>query len=112
MSQYRLDRVNSLIQRELSQFFNKELEFPESALVTITEVETNVDIDEAKIWISVFPFGAAKKVLSFLNKKIGFCQQFLNKKLKMHFVPKISFSLDEIENQAGEIEDLLNKISK
>lgn len=112
MSQYRLAKVNSLIQQELSNFFCREMELPEGVLLTITDVNTTGDLKQTKIYVSVFPETMTKKVLSILEKRAGFFQKFLNKKLKMYFVPQISFILDKTENRAESVEDLLNKINK
>jgi ribosome-binding factor A len=110
MSQHRLAKINSLIQQELSNFFCRELELPEETLLTITGVETTGDLKQTKIYVSVFPQNMTQRVLSILEKRAGFFQNFLNKKLKMYFVPQISFILDNTENRAETVEDLLNKI--
>jgi len=107
---YRIEKVNSLIQQELSKIINREMEFPESSLVTVTSVETSVDLKQAKIWVSVFPIREAKKVLRLLNQKIGYLQGLLNKKLVMYPLPRIKFILDTTEEKAEEVERLLDKI--
>jgi len=112
MSQYRLAKVNSLIQQELSKFFCRELELPEGALLTIIDVKTTGDLKQTKIFVSIFPQSMTKKILFVLEKRAGFFQRFLNKKLKMYFVPRISFVLDNTENRAETVEDLLNKINQ
>jgi ribosome-binding factor A len=112
MSKFRTERVSSLIQQELSQVFCKELEFPSESLVTISAVEINAKIDEAKVWISVFPFKKSGQILGLLKKRAPYFQKMLNKKLTMHFVPHISFCLDSTENRAADIEELINRISK
>jgi len=110
MSQYRLAKINSLIQQELSSFFCRELELPEGALLTVTDVKTTGDLKQTEVYISIFPQSIAQKVLSALERRAGFFQKFLNKKLKIYFVPRISFVLDNTENRAETVEDLLNKI--
>lgn len=88
------------------------MELPEGVLLTITDVNTTGDLKQTKIYVSIFPETMIKKVLSTLEKRAGFFQKFLNKKLKMYFVPQISFILDKTENRAETVEDLLNKINK
>ncbi|MDD2646565.1 MAG: 30S ribosome-binding factor RbfA [Patescibacteria group bacterium] len=112
MSKFRTERVGSLIQQELGQSFCKELEFPVGSLVTISAVEINNKIDEANVWISVFPFKKSGQVLSLLKKRAPYFQKMLNKKLTMHFVPQIKFCLDTTEDRAADVEELINKISR
>ena len=44
----RIEKVNSLIQTELSQIFLKEVDFPKNILATITRVETVPNLSETK----------------------------------------------------------------
>lgn len=110
MSSRRLLKINELIRRELNQFFLKELDWPPGVLVTITQVKTFSDLREAIIWLSILPLGARSQVLKFLNKKISLCQNFLDRKLVMRYVPKIIFKIDDTEERAEEIENLLKEI--
>ena len=50
----RHQRVESLIQEELNQIILKEAEFP-GALVTVTAVMVQKDLDYANVMISVIP---------------------------------------------------------
>ncbi|MGC9048861.1 MAG: 30S ribosome-binding factor RbfA [Patescibacteria group bacterium] len=110
MTSCRLEKINSLIQQELSKIIAREIEVPENCLVTITSVETTADLEWAKILVSIFPSKEAKKILRFLNKKIGHLQKLLNQKLVMRPLPKIKFILDLSEDKAEGVERLLNKI--
>ncbi len=111
MSQRRQEQLNELIQQELSQIILREVEMPEDSLSTITNVEVDKDYLTAKVFLSVFPFKYSQRVLGKLRKKAGYLQFLLNRKLGMRLVPKIFFELDQTEEKASEIEDLLNKIS-
>lgn len=85
----------------------REIEFPAGILVTILGVKTTEDFKQAKIIISVFPFGKSELALEILNKNIYHIQQILNKKLRMRPVPKIFFRADATEENAGKVEILL-----
>jgi ribosome-binding factor A len=104
----RLERVNELLYREISQLFLRELDF-QNALVTITKVETSVDLRESKIMISVMPMEKTQTALQVLEKNIFDLQQIINKKLRMRPVPKIIFKIDESAAKAQYIEELLQK---
>ena len=58
--------MNSLIREELGKMFERELEFPE-ALVTITDVEVNPEMEAAIVNFSVLPSEKSDRVLEILN---------------------------------------------
>jgi len=107
----RLERVNELLYREISQLILRELNFY-NVLVSITKVETSADLREAKITFSAMPLEKTESALRILEKNIFDLQQLLNKKLKMRPVPKIRFEIDRSAAGAQRIEELLQKINK
>lgn len=109
MSQ-RIKRINELIKRELGKILLKEKNFYPDTLVTITRVETSTDLRQAKVYISCFPAENSQKILNRLKKSIYSLQQKINKLLKLKFVPKISFLEETKTKEAGEIEEILEKI--
>ena len=64
----RIQRVNQLIKKELSQIILREVNFPQSVLVTITRVEASRNLIQAKIYISVMPEEQSPQVLDVLAK--------------------------------------------
>jgi ribosome-binding factor A len=108
----RIQRVNSLIKNELSKIFLRELDFPNDILVTITRVETSVDLNQARVYISVMPAGQIDRVFEVLSKGIYDIQQKLNKRLKMRPIPKIKFEREEKTKEAGRVEELLEEIKE
>jgi ribosome-binding factor A len=108
----RLLRVNQLIKRELGRMLLREVEFDKKVLATITRVETSPDLLKAKVYISTFPANQSFFILQILNQQIFHLQQKLNKRLKMHPVPKIEFFEEKKTAEAGEIEEILEKLKK
>lgn len=109
---YRLEKINELIKRELGNIFLKDIDFELGVLVTILDVETTADLRQAAVTFSVLPCGRGQKILNNLNARIFFIQQLLNKKLKMHPVPKISFVLNADEAVGQRMDVLLGKIKE
>jgi ribosome-binding factor A len=104
---HRLEKINSLLERELGAIILREIEFPANILVTILAVKITEDHKQARVIISVFPFDKSELALEILNKNIYHIQQILNKKLRMRPVPKIFFRADATEENAGKVEILL-----
>jgi len=106
----RIQRLNSLIKREISQIILREFDFPLDVLVTITRAETSPDLTDSGIWVSVFPESQIEKVMTILNKRIYFIQQKLNQRLRMRPIPKIRFLKEKLTSEAGKIEGILERL--
>jgi len=107
----RIQRVNQLIKKELSQILLREVDFPTDILVTLTRVETSSDLRESKIFISVMPELKTKGIINFLNRKVYFLQQKLNKRLKMRPLPRLKFLEEKKTSEAGRIEEILEGLT-
>ena len=105
-------RVNQLIKKELSKILLQEIDFPRGILATMTRVETSVNLQESKVYISVFPEKEGVKILEILNKSVYRLQQKLNRRLKMRPLPRIRFAEEKATAEAGRIEELIEKIHK
>lgn len=107
---HRVERLNNLIQEEVSLLLHKEVEFGLGILVTVTRAEVSIDTAHAKVYISVLPQKHTGKVVETLRKNIYRLQQVLNKELRFRPVPKIEFvvdkSIDTFEHVEKIIEDL------
>jgi ribosome-binding factor A len=108
----RIQRVDSLIQKELSQIILREVEFSPDIFVTLTRVETVPNLTESKIFISVLPEGKLEIVLKILNKNIYNLQKKLNKRLRMRPIPRIVFLKEKTTSEAGRIEEILESLKK
>jgi len=107
---YRIEKVNELIKQELGKIILTEEEFGAEVLVTVMGVQTSDDLRHATVSVSALPTQEGKAVLKKLTAHAPNLQYLLNKKLKMHPVPKIRFALDETESNSQKIENLLNEI--
>jgi ribosome-binding factor A len=108
----RIQQINALIKRELSQILLKEIEFPPNILVTITRVETSSNLMESNIWVSALPEEKLKRSLEILSKNIYILQQRLNQRLKMRPIPRIKFLEEKRTREAGQVEEILEKLKK
>lgn len=110
MKSRRLEKINELIHRFISDFLRREYDF--DSLVTITSVSTSGNGQECAIGISVFPLEKAEPVLKEIQKNIYKIQQALNRGLRIRPVPKIRFKIDKSEEKGGEILQKISDIEK
>ncbi len=104
---YRPERVSNLIKEELSAIIVKNVEFPASSLVTITDVNVDKKLEHAKIGISVLPSEGADKVLRILSKVAGHLQYLLMKRVNIKPLPRIVFEIDHGIEKLAKIEKIL-----
>ena len=109
---FRIEKVNSLIQRELGNIILKEVDVFPGTLLTITRVECAGNLFSCKVYISVIPEESFKEVLALLNRHIYDLQQQLNKKMQMRPVPKMIFAKETKTVEASRIEELLEEIKE
>ncbi len=110
-SERRLAKLNNLLREELSKILDREIEFPEGSLITVTRAQTSPDARYAGIFISILG-KEEKKILEILSKNVYNIQQILNRRLKMRPVPKINFEIDEEELRREKVEKSLGELKR
>lgn len=111
MSYQRHQRVESLIREELNKILLKEAEF-DGALVTVTAVAVQKDLDYANISISVIPVEKNEEVLKLLEANRRRLQHLLYEKIHIKPMPEIRFKSDLGMEKAAEMERAFLEIEK
>ena len=108
MSQ-RMEKINELIQQELSKIIHKEYQLKKGLIATIQEVETAADLKTAKVWISIFPDleKDKEKYIEKLQAKAGEIQKILSPKINLKFTPKLQFKLDKTGIKVQKIDQII-----
>jgi ribosome-binding factor A len=94
---HRIERVNNLIRREISELIQYELRDPRlQSFVTVTEVSTSADLKYAKIFVSSMSGKQDEKnILEVLNSATGFLRTELAGKIRIRRIPELSFHWDD-----------------
>jgi ribosome-binding factor A len=94
---HRIERVNNLIRREISELIQYELRDPRlQSFVTVTEVSTSTDLKYAKIFVSSMSGKQEEKnILEVLNSATGFLRTELAGKIRIRRIPELSFHWDD-----------------
>jgi ribosome-binding factor A len=107
---HRLERVNELIRRELSELINREITF-QAALVTVQQVDITPDLKHAHVFVSVIGSDAeAKAAMARLHDSRAALQHLLSKRVVLKFTPHLHFKLDESIERGTRIINLLEQI--
>lgn len=105
------EKLNMLLRDELGKIIDREMEFPDGALVTITHIASSPDLRYATVFLSVFN-GNHDNILKMLAKNVYDIQQQLNKVLRMRPVPKIRFAIDQEEIRRESVEHSLAQLKQ
>ncbi len=89
-------RVNSEVQREMSQIIREEIKDPRvHPLTSVMEVEVTPDLKFAKIYVSVFGTEEEKqKTMEGLRKSASFARGQLARRMNLRNTPELTFVLD------------------
>ena len=110
MDSIRQNKVGRLIQRDLSEMFQKECkEFTAGAMLSVTAVRVSPDLSYAKIYVSIFPSERVEAVMKSLEEKNKSIRFILGKKVgkQMRIVPELRFFVDDSLDYIDKIDELL-----
>jgi ribosome-binding factor A len=109
----RPDKVSHAIKKEVSLIIHDELKDPRLGFVTITDVEMTPDLREARIYFSVLGKEEEhKNTKEALDSALGFIRRLIGQRIKLRFVPEISFREDRSSEYGARIEEILNQIKE
>jgi len=95
MSGFRPIRVGELIQAEIAELMLRHLKDPRLKMSTISHVEVSSDLRHAKLYISHLGSESEQAaVIEGFKHAAGFIRKQLGKRLKLRYVPQLSFQLD------------------
>ena len=106
----RLDRVNELLRREISAVVQRDFEWNQ-ALVTISTVDVTQDLKEAKVYVSILG-GSAPGVLEQLERKRGFIQSKVSKRVVLRNTPVLMFRRDSSAVRGVDVVNLLDEVAQ
>ena len=111
MSSIRQNKIEGVIQEELSTFFQRNArEICLGAMVSVTTIRVTSDLSLARCYISVFAGPDKKEVLANIQHHVGKIRGEIGKRLKnMRKIPELVFLIDDSLDYAMKIDELLKK---
>ncbi len=110
---HRIERVNNLIRREVSELLQRQVKDPRLGnLVTITGVSTSPDLKSVKIFVSHIGSEEEKQaLLKGLSAASGFLRNELSKRLKLRRVPELIFQWDDSIERGARLLKLIDEVT-
>ncbi|KIO44427.1 MULTISPECIES: 30S ribosome-binding factor RbfA [Porphyromonadaceae] len=110
MDSIRQNKVGRLIQKDLSEMFQKECkEYTVGAILSVTAVRVSPDLSYARVYLSIFPSELTEKVLNSLTEKNKNIRFILGKKIgkQIRIIPELRFFVDDSLDYIEKIDELL-----
>lgn len=105
------EKINHIIQRELSYILQNEVKDPKIGFCTITGVKTTNDLSYAKVYVS-FMNKYQKQNIVALNKSKGFIRSLLAKRLTVRKCPELIFEIDTSLDYGNKIESIIKELNE
>ena len=103
----RMRRVDEAMREVLSDAV-QSLKDPRIGFVTVTDVETTVDLKHARVFVSVLGDATQRELsLAGLRSAHGILQRAVASQLRMKNTPQLDFAYDDTAERADRLERLI-----
>ncbi|NCO54287.1 MAG: ribosome-binding factor A [Bacteroidetes bacterium CG02_land_8_20_14_3_00_31_25] len=112
MDDLRLNKVSRLVQKELSEIFQRDgITSYNGNLISVTTVRMSSDLALAKVYLSIFTPKGRENAFNIINENKKAIRFQLGKKIKnqVKAIPELAFFIDDSIEYANRIDELLKK---
>jgi len=106
----RSTRLGDLIREEIAEIILHKLRDPRIGFVTVTGAEVSEDLRHATIYLSVFEDSKREDTLSIVRASASFIRGELGKRLKIKYIPFLTFRIDKSMEYGMKMDRLLDEI--
>ena len=110
MSSIKVERLNHMIQEEISMILMTEVQDEKLKFVTITGVDTTSDYSYAKVYFTVLDESNKKEIKDELNKANQIIRGKLSERIEIRHTPELKFVYDESIAYGEHIDEIIDKI--
>lgn len=111
----RVERVSSLIKREVSQMLMVGIKDDRvgAGMVSITDVNVSGDLQHAKVFVSIYGSDEARaETMAGLDAATGFVRSELGQRLRLRRTPEIIFKEDLSMERGTRVLSLIDQLSR
>ena len=107
------EKINGIIQREITSILATEVRDPKIGFYTVTAVQVTTDLSYAKVFVTFLGQGYHKRDgMEALNRSKGYIRSLLAKRMTTRKVPELNFVLDTSLEYGNHIEEIIKDINK
>ena len=109
MDSTRQNKISRLIQKELSDLFQKQTQGTHGVLVSVSSVRISPDLSVAKVYLSIFPSDKSAELLKNITGNMRTIRYDLGTRVRhqLRIIPELKFFVDDSLDYAEHIESLL-----
>ena len=106
----KIDRIASMMEKEISNILKLEIKDEQIKFVTITACHVTNDLSFAKIYVTVLDDKKIDNTIKALNNAKGFIRKELTNRIDIRHVPELEFIYDDSIAYGKKIEDKIKEI--
>lgn len=111
METTRQNKIARLLQKELSDIFQKQTQSAHGVLVSVSAVRISPDLSVARGYLSVFPSERGEEIVKNINANAKSVRYELGTRVRhqLRIIPELKFFLDDSLDYLEHIDELLKK---
>lgn len=109
METTRQQKICRLLQKELSDIFQRQTQATHGVLVSVSAVRISPDLSIARVYLSIFPSERADELLANITANARSLRYDLGKRVRyqLRIIPELKFFLDDSLDYIEHIDNLL-----
>lgn len=111
METTRQQKIARLIQKELSDIFQKETKGMHGVLISVSTVRISPDMSVCRAYLSVFPSEKSAEIVHNINENVRSVRYELGTRVRhqLRIIPELKFFVDDSLDYIDNIDRLLKK---
>jgi ribosome-binding factor A len=111
MNNTRLQKIERLVQKELSEIFLLQTKQMPGVMISVTNVRMSPDLSLARAYLSIFPSGKSAELIGNIHSNTKAIRYELGTRVgkQLRKVPELAFFLDDSIDYLENIDNLLNR---
>lgn len=109
MDTTRQQRIRRLLQKELSDIFQRQTQQTHGVLVSVSTVRVSPDLSTCRAYLSIFPPQRAEELLANINANVRALRYELGTRVRhqLRIIPELKFFRDDSLDYIEHIDELL-----
>lgn len=111
METTRQQKISRLLQKELSDLFQRQTQATHGVIVSVSAVRISPDLSIARVYLSIFPSERAQELLANISRHARELRYDLGQRVRfqLRIIPELKFFLDDSLDYLEHIDELLNQ---
>ena len=111
MESTRLSKIERLLQKELSDIFQKQTQAMHGILISVSVVRVSPDLSVARAYLSIFPSDRGQENLDNINAHAKAIRFELGNRVRhqLRIIPELRFFIDDSLDYLEKIDELLKE---